>query len=123
MLGTGGYLILKIRISRKLKWTSLFVVLCGLAAAGCTLGFYVLHRDSDGSFTRHTKANYQPDVVVIGSELEGMYLAQKAKLEGLNVLILETKDGLGGQLLQGEMLYLDGTYDDRGTPLMQGGMN
>ncbi|MFE5322488.1 FAD-dependent oxidoreductase [Paenibacillus sp. NPDC056579] len=86
------------------------------------LGYFGLHRDSDGSFTLNPNFSYTPEVVVVGTELEGMYLAQRAKQEGLDVLILETKAGLGGQLLQGEMLYLDGTYDDQGQPLAQGGM-
>jgi len=86
------------------------------------LGYYGLHRDSDGTFTLHPRVSYAPDVVVVGTELEGMYLAQKAKQEGLDVLVLETKNGLGGQLLQAEMLYLDGIYDDKGESLVQGGM-
>lgn len=86
------------------------------------LGYYGLHRDSDGSFTMNPNFVYSPEVVVVGTELEGMYLAQRAKQEGLDVLILETKAGLGGQLLQGEMLYLDGIYDDQGQSLVQGGM-
>ncbi|MCR8630500.1 FAD-dependent oxidoreductase [Paenibacillus radicis (ex Xue et al. 2023)] len=96
-----------------------------LAASAITagvFGYYGLHRDSDGSYTLYPNFAHDPDVVVIGTELEGMYLAQKAKQEGLNVLILEPKSSLGGQLLQGEMLYLDGTYDDQGNSLVQGGM-
>jgi hypothetical protein len=66
-------------------------------------------------------ANKEPDVVIIGTELEGLYLAGKAKQEGLHPLILEPTDGIGGQLLQAEMLYLDGIYDNKGNSLMQGG--
>ncbi|WP_461479524.1 FAD-dependent oxidoreductase [Paenibacillus sp. PvR148] len=86
------------------------------------LAYFGLHRDSDGSFMLTPNFSYRTDVVVVGTELEGMYLAQRAKQEGLNVLILETKNHLGGQLLQGEMFYLDGTFDDQGSSLVQGGM-
>ncbi|NOU63319.1 FAD-dependent oxidoreductase [Paenibacillus sp. LMG 31461] len=105
-----------------MKSTLIFGILVLITIAGGVLGYFGLLRDSDGGFTLHTHSTFQPDVVVMGTELEGMYLAQKAKKEGLDVLILETKGRLGGQLIQGEMLYLDGTYDDEGTPLMQGGM-
>ncbi|MDF2964384.1 MAG: dependent oxidoreductase, partial [Paenibacillus sp.] len=99
---------------------SVFLGAVGIIAG--VFGYYGLHRDSDGSFTLYPNFANRPDVVVIGTELEGMYLAQRAKQEGLNVLILEPKNSLGGQLLQGEMLYLDGTYDDHGNSLVQGGM-
>ncbi|MEI7026640.1 FAD-dependent oxidoreductase [Paenibacillus sp. y28] len=62
----------------------------------------------------------QVDIVVIGSELEGMYLARAAADEGLKVKILEPRDAIGGQLLQGEMLFLDETRDDSYKSLVQG---
>ncbi|WP_310500508.1 FAD-dependent oxidoreductase [Paenibacillus qinlingensis] len=105
-----------------MKSTVICSILIIVAAVGGVLGYFGLHRDSDGGFTLHTQTSFRPDVVVMGTELEGMYLAQRAKQEGLGVLILETKGRLGGQLIQGEMLYLDGTYDDDGDQLMQGGM-
>lgn len=61
-----------------------------------------------------------PDLVVIGSELEGMYLARAAKDEGMTVVVLDPRDHPGGQLIQGEMLYLDVTTDDKGQSLVQG---
>ncbi|WP_164821754.1 FAD-dependent oxidoreductase [Paenibacillus koleovorans] len=60
------------------------------------------------------------DVVIIGTELEGIYLAKQAHDAGLDVKILEPTDTIGGQLLQGEMLYLDETFDDQGKSLLQG---
>lgn len=105
-----------------MKSTIVFGILVLITMVGGVLGYFGLHRDSDGGFTLHALTSFRPDVVVMGTELEGMYLAHKAKQEGLDVLILETKGRLGGQLIQGEMLYLDGIYDDEGTPLMQGGM-
>lgn len=61
-----------------------------------------------------------PDVVIIGSELEGVYLAKAAMEEGLSVVILDPREQLGGQLIQGEMQFLDEPEDDRGKTLLQG---
>ncbi|MGN7382209.1 FAD-dependent oxidoreductase [Paenibacillus sp. SAFN-117] len=60
------------------------------------------------------------DIVVIGSEMEGMYLARAAKDEGLDVVVLDPREKIGGQLLQGEMLFLDETRDGSGKLLVQG---
>lgn len=60
------------------------------------------------------------DVIIVGTELEGMYLAKRAHDSGLKVKILESSPHIGGQLLQGEMLYLDETFDDQGKSLLQG---
>lgn len=62
----------------------------------------------------------EADLVLIGTELEGMYMARRAHDLGLNVLVLDTEAQPGGQLLRGEMLYLDETFDDRGRSLVQG---
>lgn len=62
----------------------------------------------------------QVDVVVFGSELEGMYLARAAADEGLKVKVLDPRERIGGQLLEGEMLFLDETKDDQGRSLVQG---
>ncbi|MFD0673572.1 FAD-dependent oxidoreductase [Cohnella sp. GCM10027633] len=62
------------------------------------------------------------DVVVIGSEIEGVYLAKAAAEAGLSVVILDPRDEPGGQLLQGEMLFLDEPTNDNGQSLLQGGM-
>ncbi|WJH32400.1 FAD-dependent oxidoreductase [Paenibacillus sp. CC-CFT747] len=60
------------------------------------------------------------DVVVVGSELEGMYLARAAADEGLKVKVIDPREKPGGQLLQGEMLFLDETRDESGKLLVQG---
>ncbi|RTE02237.1 FAD-dependent oxidoreductase [Paenibacillus whitsoniae] len=60
------------------------------------------------------------DVVLIGSELEGLYLARAAADEGLTVKILDPHLAFGGQVLQGQMLFLDETRDDQGHLLVQG---
>ncbi|TVY09346.1 FAD-dependent oxidoreductase [Paenibacillus cremeus] len=106
----------------KKRWVlaAIGIVLMGAVGIGCMLGMTA--RDSDGSFVFRNPFSKQVDVVVIGTELEGMYLARRAKQEGLKVLILEPRSRLGGQLLQGEMLYLDGVYNDQGDSLVQGGM-
>ncbi|WP_158606520.1 FAD-dependent oxidoreductase [Paenibacillus ginsengarvi] len=60
------------------------------------------------------------DLVIIGTELEGMYMARRAHDLGLKVTVLEPEEKVGGQLLLGEMLYLDETFDDKGNSLVQG---
>ncbi len=60
------------------------------------------------------------DVVVFGSELEGLYLARAAADEGLQVIILDPREAFGGQVLQGQMLFLDETRDDLRRSLAQG---
>ncbi|GAA3408660.1 FAD-dependent oxidoreductase [Paenibacillus hodogayensis] len=60
------------------------------------------------------------DVVMFGSEMEGMYLARAAMDEGLKVKILDPRDEIGGQLIAGEMLFLDETKDEQGRSLVQG---
>jgi hypothetical protein len=97
---------------RKWLWTSIIVFMVVLLG-GAAHQFI--------AYGRENKANINPDVVIIGTELEGLYLAQRAKQEGLRPLILEPSGAVGGQLLQGEMLYLDGIYDAEGKSLMQGG--
>ncbi|UUZ84219.1 FAD-dependent oxidoreductase [Paenibacillus sp. P26] len=62
----------------------------------------------------------QVDVAVFGDELEGLYLARAAADEGLKVKVLDPRDAFGGQVLQGEMLFLDETRDDQRRPLVQG---
>lgn len=65
-------------------------------------------------------ADRKADLVIIGTELEGMYMARRAHDLGLDVTVLETEDEVGGQLLRGEMIYLDETFDDKGNSLLQG---
>ncbi|MEF3309940.1 FAD-dependent oxidoreductase [Paenibacillus sp. GYB004] len=60
------------------------------------------------------------DIVVFGSELEGLYLARAAADEGLNVKVLDPQEKVGGQVLEAEMLFLDETKDDQGRSLVQG---
>lgn len=62
----------------------------------------------------------KPDVVLIGSEIEGVYLARAARDEGLNVVVLDPREKPGGQLIEGEMLYLDEPFADGGKSLLQG---
>ncbi|MFC6231969.1 FAD-dependent oxidoreductase [Paenibacillus allorhizosphaerae] len=107
----------------KNRWWMMLIA--GLAAVGLSsLGtvYGMTARDSDGSFLLRNPLNRNVDVVIIGTELEGMHLARRAKQEGLGVLILEPKQRLGGQLIQGEMQYLDGVYNEKGESIVQGGM-
>lgn len=60
------------------------------------------------------------DIVVVGSEIEGVYLARAAREEGMSVLILDPRDEPGGQLIQGEMQFLDEPRNDADRSLLQG---
>lgn len=62
----------------------------------------------------------QVDLVLIGSEMEGLYMARAAADEGLSVKIIDTRAEFGGQLLQGQMLFLDEAKDGAGKSLLQG---
>jgi hypothetical protein len=73
-------------------------------------------------YRAHAADLTQLDVVIIGSEIEGMYLARAAWDEGLNVLILDPRERPGGQLLEGEMLFLDEPMGDGGQKIVQGRM-
>jgi hypothetical protein len=61
-----------------------------------------------------------PDIVLIGSEIEGMYLARAAVDEGLSVIVLDPRMKPGGQLTEGEMVFLDEPFGDHAEPLLQG---
>lgn len=89
---------------RKTVWVGALLV---LAAALSYAGYRYM---SDG----------KADLVIIGTELEGMYMAKRAHDLGLDVAVLETDEHVGGQLLRGEMIYLDETFDDKGNSLLQG---
>lgn len=65
-------------------------------------------------------ASGQTRVVIIGSEIEGIYLARAAMDEGLSVIILDPRDKPGGQLIQGQMQFLDEPIDDQNNSLLQG---
>lgn len=60
------------------------------------------------------------DVVLIGSEIEGVLLAKAAHDSGLSVLILDPRGKPGGELIQGQMLVLDEPNDNRKRSLVQG---
>ncbi|AFH65179.1 FAD-dependent oxidoreductase [Paenibacillus caseinilyticus] len=60
------------------------------------------------------------DIALIGSELEGLYLARAAADEGLKVKVIDPRPAFGGQVLQGEMLFLDETRDEQHRLLVQG---
>lgn len=60
------------------------------------------------------------DVVVIGSELQGVLLAKSARDLGLDVLILDPRSKPGGELIQGQMIVLDEPNDNKQRSLVQG---
>ncbi len=60
------------------------------------------------------------DVVVIGSEIQGVLLAREACKTGLKVLILDPRSKPGGELIQGQMFFLDDVNDNKQRSLVQG---
>ncbi|WP_240479730.1 FAD-dependent oxidoreductase [Paenibacillus wynnii] len=60
------------------------------------------------------------DVVVIGSEIQGVLLAKEAQAAGLKVLILDPRPKPGGELIQGQMFFLDDVHDNHRRSLVQG---
>lgn len=62
------------------------------------------------------------DVVVIGSELQGVLLAREAQKLGLSVMVLDPREKPGGELIQGEMLFLDEPFNKQRKSLVQGEM-
>jgi hypothetical protein len=60
------------------------------------------------------------DVVVIGSEIQGVLLAKSARDLGLNVFILDPRNKPGGELIQGQMMVLDEPNDKKKRSLVQG---
>ncbi|MFP4974651.1 FAD-dependent oxidoreductase [Paenibacillus sp. CN-4] len=60
------------------------------------------------------------DVVVIGSEIQGMLLAKEARAGGLDVLVLDPRPHPGGELIQGKMFFLDDVNDNSKRSLVQG---
>ncbi|WP_458119505.1 FAD-dependent oxidoreductase [Paenibacillus sp. Z6-24] len=62
------------------------------------------------------------DLVLVGSEIEGILMAKAAHDEGLNVLIIDPRDKPGGQLIQGQMLVLDEPNNNKKISLVQGEM-
>ncbi|MDR9853553.1 FAD-dependent oxidoreductase [Paenibacillus sp. VCA1] len=60
------------------------------------------------------------DIVVIGSEIQGVLLAREAQNLGRSVLILDPREKPGGELIQGQMLFLDEPMDQKRRSLVQG---
>lgn len=60
------------------------------------------------------------NLVLIGSEIEGIMLAKAAHNEGLSVLILDPRLKPGGQFIQGQMQVLDEPNDNHKNSLVQG---
>ncbi|MFF2482424.1 FAD-dependent oxidoreductase [Paenibacillus sp. NPDC058071] len=62
------------------------------------------------------------DIVVIGSELQGILLAKAARKNGRSVLVLDPHEKPGGELILGEMQFLDEPNDKNNRSLVQGEM-
>jgi hypothetical protein len=96
-----------------------------LAGLLITIFLLSLRGTPSAPVTVHTKAlnDAAPgsyDVVVIGSEIQGVLLAREARSLGLNVMILDPRDKPGGELIQGQMFFLDDVNDNHRNNLVQG---
>lgn len=100
-------------MKKRFGGATLWLVLAGLwtcVLAGCT----DVKKEPPDAFDPS-----KPDIVVVGSEIEGMYLARAARDEGLSVVVIDPREQPGGQLIQGEMQFLDEPTAD-GKSLLQG---
>ncbi|WP_235886344.1 FAD-dependent oxidoreductase [Paenibacillus cymbidii] len=95
--------------------SALLIIFAALLLAGCRE-----ERESEPMASAVPTDSRSMDVVLIGSEIEGVYLANAAKEAGLSVVILDPRDEPGGQLIQGEMHFLDEVQDGEGHSLLQG---
>ncbi|WP_410512814.1 FAD-dependent oxidoreductase [Paenibacillus sp. BR2-3] len=108
----------------KFRFTKMRLSL-SLAGILITAFILLLRATSSVPVTVHTKAltaaapnSY--DVVVIGSEIQGVLLAREARALGLNVLILDPRSKPGGELVQAQMFFLDDVNDNKHKSLVQG---
>jgi len=94
------------------KWTRYFAAVIVIILVFQTFGLNFEVQEVEA------KSSY--DIVVIGSEIQGVLLAKAAKEEGLDVLILDPRSKPGGELIQGQMQVLDETNDKKGKSVIQG---
>ncbi|WP_261807990.1 FAD-dependent oxidoreductase [Paenibacillus sp. N3.4] len=99
-------------MKRHSMFVSVVLVATVLVAAAC--------EDQKAPMSKGKNTSTQTSVVVIGSEIEGVYLARAAVDEGLSVTILDPRDAPGGQLIQGQMQFLDEPVDGQHHSLLQG---
>lgn len=98
---------------KKLAFGAIVLAICAGMLPAC--------EEKEPAVVNRTAADpSKPDVVIVGSEIEGMYLARAAADEGLSVLVIDPREQPGGQLIQGEMQYLDEPTADGGKSLLQG---
>ncbi|GGG61583.1 FAD-dependent oxidoreductase [Paenibacillus radicis (ex Gao et al. 2016)] len=60
------------------------------------------------------------DVIVIGSEIQGVLLAKEVRKARKSVLILDPRTQTGGELIQGQMQFLDIPNDRKNKSIVQG---
>lgn len=89
----------------------------GIAAGGTSLP---AESGQTGAGERCPRPCTAYDVIVIGSEIEGVLLARAAHDLGKKVLILDPRPKPGGQLIQGQMIVLDEPRDKKKRSLVQG---
>ncbi len=71
-------------------------------------------------FSRWRGFSYDYDLVVVGSDPEGIAAAVSAARNGLDVLLVDRRDEVGGLLTRGRLNTLDMNYDPDGNLLTRG---
>ncbi|WP_150274528.1 FAD-dependent oxidoreductase [Paenibacillus tepidiphilus] len=98
-----------------------FRILPGLLAAVLILQLMIPGLQAGTAAAGSTTSIQQSyDVVVVGSEIQGVLLAREAHKAGLKVLILDPRSKPGGELIQGQMIFLDDVNDNKKQSLVQG---
>lgn len=107
----------RISSNRKAKPIALLAVL--ILALIITLPFHGPAKPAGAAPAVKPAAGHY-DVVVIGSEIQGVLLAREVQKQGMKVLILDPRPKPGGELIQGQMLFLDDVNDNHKKSLLQG---
>lgn len=102
------------------KYSRLFMIFLVAALGFQLIGGFAPAAEAAAKATSCGPGCSRYDVVMIGSEIEGVLLAKAAHDLGLNVLILDPRDKPGGELIQGQMLVLDEPNDNKQRSLVQG---
>lgn len=101
----------------KLRKVLLIVLLIAVAITGCNPNTPIEQPnppfDSDNGL-------FDYDVIVIGGEPEGIAAAISSARNGLKVLLIEKRDGLGGLMTYGMLNFIDMNYDHQGKQIIHG---
>mgnify|MGYP002510246955 FL=1 len=99
---------------KKIKWFSIILLLavamCGLAGCG----------ENSNVAEQPIQEGMDYDVIVVGGDPEGIAAAVTAARNGMNTLLIEDDEALGGLMTLGGLNFIDMCTGDDGTLLTQG---